>query len=112
MKGGVILRGTTYLVATEFLDEIMDKEEITFFCWRLTGRRLKIEKSSPKHRHSIADAFFLVANIGEHRRRITQTIGDIITSNKHCRCLPKHVGKHCRCVAEIYARFSYFQYMH
>ena len=24
---------------------------------------------------------------------ITQTIGDIITSNKHRRCLPKHGGK-------------------
>ena len=91
MKGGEILRGTTYLVAAEFLDDIMDKEEITFVLFASYCAKIK-KKRLPKHRHSIADAFFSVANIDEHRRRITQTIGDIIISNKHRRCLPKHVG--------------------
>ena len=51
MKGGVILRGTTYLVATEFLDEIMDKEEITFFLlasyWAKIKNRKKLTEASP-----------------------------------------------------------------
>ena len=84
MKGG-----TTYLVTAEFLDEIMDKEEITFVLLASYWAKIKNRKRSPKHRHSIADAFFSVANIGEHRR---QSIGDIITSNEHRQCLPKHVG--------------------
>ena len=52
-----------------------DKEEITFVLLASYWANIKNRKRSPKH-----------------RRRITQTIGDIIPSNKHCRCLPKHVG--------------------
>ena len=51
MKGGEIIRGTTYLVAAEFLDEIMDKEEIIFVLLTSYWAKNKNRKRSPKHRH-------------------------------------------------------------
>ena len=64
--------GTTYLVAAEFLGEIMDEEEITFVLLASYRAKIKNRKRWPKHRYSFADAFFLFANIGEdhsnHRR--------------------------------------------
>ena len=71
-----------------FLVRSWIKKRSLLFCWRLTGRRLKIENA---HR-SIAIASLMLSFYLRISVRITQTIGDIITSTKPRRCLPKHVG--------------------
>ena len=65
------------------------KERSLLFCCLLRGEEKTIENTQL----SIAiEGPMLRRAVREHRRLITRTIGDTITSNKHRRCLHEHVG--------------------